>query len=61
MVNRVKAAQVQIEQAYPVGGCPLFPSKPVWHNRKNNTYFELTPIRVKLWASGIVRYIFLAV
>lgn len=55
MVNRVKTAQAQLEQAYPLGGCPLFPDRRVWHNKTNDMYFELTQIRIKYWAANIVR------
>ncbi|KAI5991326.1 hypothetical protein EDC04DRAFT_2911601 [Pisolithus marmoratus] len=54
MVSRVKPAQAQLEQTYPLGGCPLFPDRRVWHNKTNNTYFELTQIRIKYWAANIV-------
>ena len=57
MVSRVKAAQAELEQAYPLGGCALFPNKRVWHNKTNDMYFELTQIRTKYWAANIVRNI----
>ncbi|KAI6025367.1 hypothetical protein BKA83DRAFT_4163406 [Pisolithus microcarpus] len=54
MVQKVKAAQAEIERTYPVGGCALFPDKRVWHNKQNDTYFELSHVRTKYWAANIV-------
>ncbi|KAI6007906.1 hypothetical protein EDC04DRAFT_2966643 [Pisolithus marmoratus] len=54
MVSQVKAAQAQLEQTYPLSGCPLFPDRHVWHNKTNDTYFRLMQIRIKYWAVNIV-------
>lgn len=51
-----KKAEIELERKYPIGGCPLFPLKRVWHNNKNDTYFELTPLRIKVWATAIVNF-----
>ncbi|KAI6030343.1 hypothetical protein EDC04DRAFT_2605297 [Pisolithus marmoratus] len=56
MVWKVKAAQAEIECTYPVGGCALFPNKQVWHNKQNDTYFELSHVQTKYWAVNIFNF-----
>ncbi|KAG2064903.1 hypothetical protein BDR04DRAFT_1122238 [Suillus decipiens] len=33
--------------------CPIFPHMHVWHNNSNNTYFELTQMHIRVWATAI--------
>ncbi|KAG2144339.1 hypothetical protein DEU56DRAFT_754385 [Suillus clintonianus] len=33
--------------------CPIFPHMRVWHIKNNNTYFELTQMRISMWTTAI--------
>ena len=55
MVAKRTEAEAMLAKEYPIGNYPIFPDKRVWKNKTTGSYFELTPIRIKLWATGIVR------
>ncbi|KAG2741765.1 hypothetical protein P692DRAFT_20750369 [Suillus brevipes Sb2] len=44
---------MELQKLYPWGQCPVFPHMRVWHNKSNNTYFELTQMRISVWATAI--------
>jgi hypothetical protein len=54
MATKWRLAEEELEKEYPLGRYAKFPHKRVWHNNRNDTYFELTPVRVRFWANSIV-------
>lgn len=58
MSTKRKKAEAELHSLYPVGRYPLFPDIRVWHDERMNTYYELTEMRVKVWANSIVGFLF---
>ncbi|KAG0699690.1 hypothetical protein DFH29DRAFT_1001825 [Suillus ampliporus] len=46
-------AEMELQKLYPWGQCPIFPHMRVWHNKNNNTYFELMQMCISVWATAI--------
>ncbi|KAG1718098.1 hypothetical protein EDD22DRAFT_855664 [Suillus occidentalis] len=53
MAAKRVTAETELQKLYPWGQCPVFPHMRVWHNKSNNTYFELTQMRISVWATAI--------
>ncbi|KAG2150765.1 hypothetical protein DEU56DRAFT_962190 [Suillus clintonianus] len=53
MSSKRRKAEAELHSLYPVGRYLLFPDMRVWHDERMNTYFELTEMRVKVWANSI--------
>ncbi|KAG2749000.1 hypothetical protein P692DRAFT_20734786, partial [Suillus brevipes Sb2] len=53
MSTKRRKAEAELESLYPIGRYPLFPHLRVWHDERMGSYFELTEIRVKVWANSI--------
>ncbi|KAG1765870.1 hypothetical protein EV702DRAFT_1204397 [Suillus placidus] len=43
MATKRRLAEEELQKEYPLGRYAKFPYKRVWHNDRNDTYFELTP------------------
>jgi hypothetical protein len=43
----------ELEEKYPIDNSPLFPGKRVYENK--GCYWELTHLRMQIWAHAIVR------
>ncbi|KIJ15999.1 hypothetical protein PAXINDRAFT_11040, partial [Paxillus involutus ATCC 200175] len=46
-------AEVLLTKEYPAGKIAIFPDKRVWQNKTTGSYFEITPLRIKIWANAI--------
>ncbi|KAI6002064.1 hypothetical protein EDD15DRAFT_1578607 [Pisolithus albus] len=56
MAAQSSEARLMLLDKYPPGNVKMFPLKRVWHDTKNNRYFELTPIRLQVWAAAIANH-----
>ncbi|THU94096.1 hypothetical protein K435DRAFT_860920 [Dendrothele bispora CBS 962.96] len=45
----------QLQAAYPVGSHPLFPEKRIYQEKSSGKCWELTPLRLRAWASALGR------
>lgn len=45
----------QLQEKYPMDNSPLFSGKRIYQNGQH--YWELTTLRLKVWAAAIVRHI----
>ncbi|KAG1754915.1 uncharacterized protein EDB91DRAFT_1242136 [Suillus paluster] len=53
MSTKQRMAVTELESLYPVSRYTLFPNKRVWHDKRMDTYFELTELHMKVWANSI--------
>lgn len=54
MAAKRVTTETELQKLYQWGQCPVFPHMCVWHNKSNNMYFELTQMRISIWATAIV-------
>ncbi|KIK92658.1 hypothetical protein PAXRUDRAFT_146827 [Paxillus rubicundulus Ve08.2h10] len=48
-------AEALLTKEYPAGKFAIFPDKCVWQNKMTGSYFEITPLHIKIWANAILR------
>lgn len=48
-------------EKYPLNNHPLYPNMRVYHDTTMKAFFELNETRLKIWASHLVRSLFIII